>query len=113
MVDDARFWAKLTKSELEGDPCHPERIYNYYSIHLRLAIQPAFILDISAEWPKKLASLEAYHSQLVKGREHLTPTLLEKVRDHAAYFGQLIGAEYGEPFTCREPIGMSSLERLK
>ena len=63
LVDDARFWAKLTKSELEGDPFHPERIYNYFSIHLRLAIQPAFILDISAEWPKKLASLEAYHSE--------------------------------------------------
>ena len=113
LVDDARFWAKLTKSELEGDPHHPERIYNYFSIHLRLAIQPAFILDISLEWPKKIASLEAYHSQLVKGREHQTPTLLEKIRDHAAYFGQLIGVEYGEPFTSREPIGLDSMSKLK
>ena len=112
LVEDARFWSKLTKSELQGEPHHPERIYNYFSIHLRLAIQPAFVLDISNEWKTKLSSLKAYHSQLVQGRENQSPTLLEKIRDHAAYFGQLIGAQYGEPFTCREPLGLTSFERL-
>ncbi len=55
LVEDARFWAKLSKTELEGTPHHPARIYHYFSIHLRLAIQPSFILDITQEWPRKLS----------------------------------------------------------
>ena len=31
LVDAARFWAKLSKSDMSGDPFHPQRIYNYYS----------------------------------------------------------------------------------
>lgn len=113
LVDDARFWAKLSKSELEGERWHPDRIYNYYSVHLRMAIQPAFILDITEQWPRKLAALECFHSQLVQGRENENPPLLDRIRDQAAYFGQLIGAEYGEPFNSREPIGLNSLGNLK
>lgn len=113
LVEDARFWAKLTKTELEGDPCHPERIYNYFSIHLRLAIQPDFVLDISQEWPSKLAAIECFRSQFIHGRESMQPTLVTRFRDYAAYWGQMIGTEYGEPYACREPIGMSSLRALK
>ena len=29
LVEAARFWAKLTKCDLDGDPWHPERIYHY------------------------------------------------------------------------------------
>ena len=112
LVEDARFWAKLTKSELAGEPFHPERIYNYYSIHLKLAIQPAFVLDITQEWPSKLASLKAYHSQLVKGREHMQPSMMDRFRDWAAYWGQMIGTEFGEPFASREPLALQSMNDL-
>ncbi len=112
LVEDARFWSKLTKSDLEGEPFHPERIYNYFSIHLRLAIQPDFVLDISREWSQKLAAIECFHSQFIQGRESMRPTLVTRFRDYAAYWGQMIGTEYGEPFACREPIGMTSLGKL-
>ncbi len=113
LVEDARFWAKLTKSHLEGDPHHPERIYHYFSIHLKLAIQPAFVLDITEEWPRKKAALECFHSQLVQGRETEQPSLMTRIHDWNAYWGQMIGSGYGEPFACREPIGMKSLQSLK
>lgn len=109
LVEAARFWAKLTKSDIPGEPHHPERIFNYYCVHLRLAVQPAFILDISPYWDKKLASLKCYHSQLVMGREHMQPTLLDQLRDEAAYWGRLINRPYGEPFTCREPLALQSM----
>src|SRR6266545_89000 len=38
LVDAARFWAKLTKTDMPGAPHFPERIYYYFSVHLRLAV---------------------------------------------------------------------------
>ena len=109
LVDDARFWAKLTKSDLPGDPHHPQRIYNYYCVHLKAAAQPAFILDISDQWESKLASIRAYESQFITGRDG---SFMDKLRDEASYWGKTIGVEYGEPFHCREPIGLETFDGL-
>ncbi|MCO6045891.1 bacillithiol biosynthesis deacetylase BshB1 [Aeoliella sp. ICT_H6.2] len=109
LVDDARFWAKLTKSDLPSEPHHPQRIYNYYCVHLKAAAQPAFILDISDQWESKLASIRAYESQFITGRDG---SFMEKLRDEASYWGKTIGVEYGEPFHCREPIGLETFSGL-
>ncbi len=112
LVEAARFWAKLTKSDLEGEPYHPQRVFHYYCVHLKHVAQPAFVLDISEQWPRKRQAIEAFASQFLVGREHIRPSLPERVRDEAAYWGKMIGAEYGEPFTCREPIALQDLSRL-
>jgi bacillithiol biosynthesis deacetylase BshB1 len=112
LVDDARFWAKLTKTDLPGEPHHPQRIYNYYCIHLKQAVQPAFVLDVSDHWETKEASIRAYESQFITGRPTDKPPFLEQLRDEASYWGKMIGVRYGEPFTSREPIGMRSLSEL-
>lgn len=112
LVEDARFWSKLTKSELAGEPFHPKRVFFYFAMHLRAIIDPDFIVDISEDWETKLASLRCYESQFITGREGMQPTVLDQVETHAAYFGQLIGKQHGEPFTCREPIGLESLNSL-
>ena len=91
---------------------HPQRIFNYYCVHLKLAAQPAFILDISSYWEKKLAAIRCYHSQFIEGRSTTPPTFLEQLRDEAAHWGRCIGVAYGEPFTSREPVGLSSLQSL-
>lgn len=112
LVEAARFWSKLTKSDLEGEPYHPERIFNYYCVHLKHVAQPAFVLDISEQWELKSKSIAAYASQFIVGREHVQPSFLERLRDEAAYWGKMIGKRYGEPFTCREPIALSDLRGL-
>ncbi len=112
LVEAARFWSKLTKSDIPGEPHHPQRIYHYFSVHLRLAIEPAFVLDISEYWRKKLSSIESYQSQFVAGRPQLAPTFLDGLRDFAAYWGRSIGVAYGEPFACREPLGLRSMSQL-
>ncbi len=112
LVEAARFWAKLTKSDIPGTPHHPERIYNYYCVHLKLSPQPAFVLDISQYWDRKLAAISCYQSQFVIGRPQDPPTFLDHLRDEAAYWGKTIGVHYGEPFTCREPIGLRSMREL-
>jgi len=112
LVEAARFWAKLTKTDLPGEPHHPQRIYNYYCIHLKQAIQPAFILDISDFWERKLAAIRAYESQFITGRPTEAPTLVGSFEIEAAYWGKTIGVRYGEPFACREPLGMQSMGDL-
>ncbi len=112
LVEAARFWAKLTKCELPGNPHHPERIFYYYCVHLKLAAQPAFVLDISQHWETKLAAISCYQSQFVTGRPTESPTFLERLRDEAAYWGKCIGVRYGEPFAAREPVGLTTLTGL-
>ncbi len=112
LVEAARFWAKLSKTEMPGQRHHPERIYNYFCVHLKMAAQPDFVLDISEFWESKFKAIEAYQSQFVSGRPQQSPTFLEQLRDEAAYWGKTIGVAYGEPYACREPIGLSSFSSL-
>lgn len=113
LIEAARFWSKLTKTDLPGDPWYPERIFYYYCVHLRLVPQPAFVVDISEHWERKLEAMRCYHSQLIEGRPTEPPTFLDRLRDQAAVWGWSIGARYGEPFTSREPIGIGKLEGLR
>jgi N-acetylglucosamine malate deacetylase 1 len=112
LIDAARFWAKLTKTDMPGEPHHPSRIFYYYCVHLRVVAQPAFVLDISPYWEQKLASIRAYESQFITGRPTEAPTFLDRLRDQAAYWGWSIGTKYGEPFACREAIGLTGLQEL-
>jgi bacillithiol biosynthesis deacetylase BshB1 len=112
LIEAARFWAKLTKTDLPGQPHYPERIFYYFCVHLRLVPQPAFVVDISDFWEKKAAAIRCYQSQFFDGRPQEPPTFLDRLRDQAATWGWAIGARYGEPFASREPIGLSSLKGL-
>jgi len=112
LAEDARFWAKLTKTDMPGEPHHPQRIIYYYCVHLKLAPQPAFILDISEVWENKLAAIRCYESQFITGRAANPPTFLDRLRDEAAYWGKSIGTAYGEPYALREPLGLKSIAGL-
>jgi bacillithiol biosynthesis deacetylase BshB1 len=112
LVDAARFWAKLTKTDLPGAPHYPQRIVYYFSVHLRLHPRPSFVLDITAHIDAKMRVLECYHSQFIAGRPTTPPTLLDDLRDRARYWGWAVGAGFGEPFVCREEIGLRSLRDL-
>jgi bacillithiol biosynthesis deacetylase BshB1 len=112
LVEAARFWAKLTKSDLAGEPHFPARIYNYFCVHLRIVPQPTFVIDISDEFETKLRSIRSYESQFVHGRSSEPPTFLDRIRDEAAFWGKSIGARFGEPFAARETLGLSDFRSL-
>ena len=112
MIEAARFWSKLSKTEMAGEPFHPSRIFYYYCIHLKLVPQPAFIIDISDQWESKLASVAAYQSQFITGRESVSPSFLGRVKSESEFWGKAIGVRYGEPFASREPIGLSMMNDL-
>jgi N-acetylglucosamine malate deacetylase 1 len=112
LVDDARFWAKLTKTDLPGEPYWPPRIFYYFSIHLRIHPRPAFVVEISDQIDAKMRSIGCYESQFITGRAQTFPTPLDDIRDRARYWGWSIGKSYGEPFASREEIGLAGMETL-
>ncbi len=112
LVDAARFWAKLTKTDLPGEPHFPQRIFYYLSVHLRLHPRPSFVLDITPYIETKVRALACYRSQFIEGRPATPPTFLDDLRDRARYWGWAIGTGFGEPFIVREEIGLRSLRDL-
>ena len=112
LVDAARFWAKLTKSDLPGEPHYPQRILYYFSVHLRLHHRASFVLDVTSHFERKMQALACYRSQFIEGRPTAPPTFLDDLRDRARYWGWTIGAGFGEPFATREEVGLRGLRDL-
>jgi N-acetylglucosamine malate deacetylase 1 len=106
--EDARFDAKLSKTDIPGEPWHPRRIIYYFSTHLKLSFQPTFCIDISGQIEKKMAAVMAYESQFVLNKSPVP----EMVRTINGYFGGRIGVGYAEPFYSHEVIGLSGLDQL-
>jgi N-acetylglucosamine malate deacetylase 1 len=110
LADAARFYAKLVKSDISGEPYHPRRILYYFSIHINLKLQPSFVYDVSRHFAKKEEALLAYRSQFVDNPAN--QGVVARLRGASSYWGAQIGCEYGEPFVCREQVRLSSAESL-
>ncbi len=108
----ARFWSKLTKAQLAGDPHFPQKVIYYFGVHLRIHPKPSFVVDISAHIDSKMRAIECYRSQVITGRSTVFPTFLDDVKDRNRYWGWSIGCGYGEPFLMREEVGLKSLGNL-
>jgi N-acetylglucosamine malate deacetylase 1 len=109
IAEDARFDAKLTKSDIPGEPWHPKRIIYYYCTHLRSNFVPTFCIDITGEIDVKMRAIATYQSQFNHPGSAGVPDM---VRTTAAYFGGRIGTAYAEPFFTHEVLGLSGLGEL-
>jgi len=109
ICDAARFQAKLTKTEMAGEPWYPSRILYYLCSHLRIAFPASFIVDVSAHFETKIEALRCYPSQFERDGDWPVIDLMTR---YAAYFGALIGADYGEPLISREPIGVTDIRDI-
>ncbi len=113
LCDDARFWAKLSRSDLPGEPWWPPRMYYFWSIHLRIHPKPSFVFDISDVIDEKMAAIGCYESQFSPRGPNEFPTPLDDIRDRARYWGWSIGVKHAEPFASREEIGVTSLDTFR
>lgn len=119
---NASFLSGLAKIEsLNADgkkqlPWRPEAVYHYVQSQF---IRPDFIVDISAEWEKKMDSVKAFASQFFnpESKEPETyiskPGFLRMLEARAVEYGHAIGATYGEGFTVRRSIGVDNLFKLR
>ena len=112
LVEDARFWSKLSKTDMPGTPFHPARILYYFSVHLKIVERPNLLIDISDQLDAKVAALRCYRSQLVDNQPEGKPGVIDSVCDRTRFWGHTIGVRHAEPFASREPIGLASLEHF-
>ena len=112
MAHAARFMAKYTKTDMEGEPFYPPRVLFYLCIHLRKMVRPSFIFDISNTIDQKLEALRAYQSQFFAGDGGRGVEFIENIKTQAAWYGSLISVRYGEPFISKEEIGIRSFDAI-
>lgn len=112
IVEAARFWAKLTKTQLPGEPYYPERIFYYFCTHLRNLFIPNFVVDISGYFDKKMSAVRCYESQVITGRQAGSGSLLEHLHHQAATLGWTIGVAYAEGFAVRESLPVRDLNAI-
>jgi bacillithiol biosynthesis deacetylase BshB1 len=110
IVEDARFDAKLTKTDIPGEPIYPRWFFYYYCTHLRIVPRPSFLFDTSGFAEQKKRAILSYESQLVH-REQNRP-IVDWVAAAERYFGGRLRVETAEPFYTREPIGLSGFDGM-
>ncbi len=106
----ARFHAKLTKTDMAGVPHWPDRFIFYYCTHLRSHEDIRFVVDVSEEMETKVRAVECYRSQFYDGRGDEAGAVVGYVRDVNRYWGLLIGRSHGEAFATQETLGLESLD---
>ncbi len=120
LADDARFWSKLSKSDMPGEPYWPPKMLYFFSIHLRIHPKPAFVFDITPHIDAKMSAIRCYESQFDTTQPPATlgaglptpPTILDDIHDRARYWGWTISVPFAEPFASREEIGLRDLRSL-
>src|SRR6516165_10176190 len=85
LAEAARFYAKLTKTGMHGDPHYPRRILHFFCTHYRLHVAAAFVLDISDQIDRKMDAIACYRSQF--NPERGNQGILDAIRTVAAYWG--------------------------
>jgi bacillithiol biosynthesis deacetylase BshB1 len=103
---EACFLAGLKKLDEYSEPHRPYKIL-YSSLYASVA--PSFVVDISAQFERRMAALMAYRSQYGAGGEggDLFPKeqeIHERLGAVARFYGNLVGVKYGEPFVVKEAM---------
>ena len=110
IVEDARFDAKLTKTDLPGEPIYPRWLFYYYCTHLRRVPDPTFLVDITGFEEQKRQAMLAYESQFVVPERNRR--VIDWIMAGATFFGSRIGTAAAEPFSSREPLGIRGLSDI-
>lgn len=112
LTQAARFVAKYTKTQMEGEPYYPEKVFFYFCIHLSKQVIPTLIFDVSETFELKLEAVRAYQSQFFAEGKERGEKVVHRLRSNAVYYGSLIGARFGEPLLNLEEIGIRSFDAL-
>jgi N-acetylglucosamine malate deacetylase 1 len=113
---DACFLSGLARYDAGGTPHRPFKIL--YALSYREdPLKPTFVVDISAQFERKLAAIRCYASQFdgAKAAGEIFPTgqdLYSLVETQNAHYGSLIRARYGEPFYTHETMAVEDVMTL-
>ena len=114
---DACFLAGLAKYDAKGEPHRPHKIL--YALSYREdPIKPTFVVDISAQFARKLEAIHCYASQFdgAKNAGEIFPTgqdLYGLVETQNAHYGSLIRKRYAEPFFTQETVEIGDVVQME
>lgn len=113
---DACFLAGLSRYQAGGEPHRPHKIL-YALAYREDPLKPTFVVDISEQFDRKLASIRCYASQFdgAKAAGEIFPTgqdLYSLVETQNAHYGSLIRTRYGEPFFTHETLRVDDVVAL-
>jgi bacillithiol biosynthesis deacetylase BshB1 len=113
---DACFLAGLARYDAPGEPHRPHKIL--YSLAYREdPVKPTFVVDISAQFERKMQAIRCYASQFdgAMNAGEIFPTgqdLYSLVETQNAHYGSLIRSRYGEPFFTHETVAVEDVVTL-
>jgi N-acetylglucosamine malate deacetylase 1 len=117
LVRDACFVAGLARVEPDVPKHRPHKVIHCIT-YREDALKPTFVVDISAQFERKLEAVRCYESQFegeIQAGEVFPngEPLLEIVRHQAAHYGSRIRCRYGEPFHTTETMRVDDVMTLE
>lgn len=118
LARDANFFAGVASIKTEDAPYRAEHIY-YYNPYFDDESPPQVVMNVSDVFTQKMDALRAYRSQFhnpdYSGAETLiaSEAFWNNIEKRAAYWGQRIGVEYGEPLYRDGPLGITGFGELE
>jgi bacillithiol biosynthesis deacetylase BshB1 len=114
---EACFLAGLKQLPIEGQPFRPFKIL--YSISYA-DVRPTFVVDITAQYERRRKAILAFASQFRPGKTekktkvYLAIDRLEAdMNQLARRYGQMIGADFGEPFLQKELMKVDDVVNME
>ena len=113
---DACFLAGLARYKASGRPHRPHKLL-YALAYREDPIKPTFVVDITAQFERKMQAIRCYASQFdgAKNAGEIFPTgqdLYGLVEIQNAHYGSLIRTRYGEPFFTHETVRIDDVVAL-
>ena len=109
---EACYAAGLKQLPVGGQPHRPKKIL-YASMYWE--VKPSFLVDITAQWGRKLTAINCFASQFsgdLRDVTELYPAwgkLIDRITTQCKYFGHLMGVEYAEPYVVKEAIAIEDI----
>ena len=121
LVNNAAFLSGLNKIETNDaqgnlqEAWRPKYVFNYIQ---DMYLNPAFVIDISDVFDKKIEAIEAFSTQFynpdASDKEPQTyissPEFLESVINRSKMYGKMIGVKYAEGFLSKKMIGVKTFD---
>lgn len=111
---EGAFLAGLKKLDKYTDAHRPRKVI-YSSLYA--SVEPSFVVDISAQFERRMEALFCYESQYgdhAQGGDLFPPRaeVRERLETVARFYGQKIGVKYGEPFVVKETMAVDDVMML-
>lgn len=121
LVSEACFYSGLRKieSQWQGEKqeaWRPQAVYHYIQDYY---IKPDFVVDITAQWERKIESVRCFSSQFFNPESQepnspiSTPEFMEFLEGRARDFGRPTGFTFAEGFTLERALGVEDVMGLK